>query len=352
MALRLSTTAQLFHAKVPNIFPRISSHDLPCHKTMKRLCQSQVSNFSMAPAEILDSNIFCDYPQYPSLFDILFECNPNTLGQRTMSALPINVFHSYFPSRIHVFCFCLPVWFRPRVQIRIVLFRGWEISIPNLELFSNRVPTELSRFVFPTIFLPKDDRTDSAQEEQPGLPYWTMILVMYASVDASKDLDILTCEFSIILEHLPFLPGCKQILRPLLVLRILAVWIWYPWLLLPSFVMLMILALWILHKTQNHLSQCRLGVQLDLCIFGALSPIRHSSNDRCPSVRQNELLRPSSLFQRLPLICFWLLSGPTPKFSPIFPFLVHCCFFCGNFRGWPCSCCVAKSRRNCGVEKA
>ena len=30
----------------------------------------------------------------------------------------------------------------------------------------------------------------------------------------------------------------------------------------------------------NHLSQYRLGIQLDLCIFGALPPIRHSSNDR------------------------------------------------------------------------
>ena len=50
-----------------------------------------------------------------------------------------------------------------------------------------------------------------------------------------------------------------------------------------------------LHKIQNHLSQYRLGVQLDLCIFGASSPTRHSSNDRCPSVGQNELLRPSSL---------------------------------------------------------
>ena len=44
--------------------------------------------------------------------------------------------------------------------------------------------------------------------------------------------------------------------------------------------MLMILVLQILHKILNHLSQCRLGVQLDLCIFGALAPIRLSSNDR------------------------------------------------------------------------
>ena len=50
-----------------------------------------------------------------------------------------------------------------------------------------------------------------------------------------------------------------------------------------------------LYKNQNHLLQYRLGVQLDLCIFGALPPIQHFSNDRCPSVWQNELLRPSSI---------------------------------------------------------
>ena len=100
--------------------------------------------------------------------------------------------------------------------------------------------------------------------------------------------------------------------------------------------MLMILVLWILHKTPNRLSQCRLGVQLDLCIFGALPPIRHSSNDKCPSVRQNELLRPSSLLHRSPLIYFWLSSGPTPKSFQYFPFFIHCCFAfaAGIFMAW------------------
>ena len=44
-------------------------------------------------------------------------------------------------------------------------------------------------------------------------------------------------------KHLPFLLGYKLILHQLLVLRNLAVWIWCPWLLLPSFKMLMILDL-------------------------------------------------------------------------------------------------------------
>ena len=94
------------------------------------------------------------------------------------------------------------------------------------------------------------------------------------------------------------LPGFKQILGQVLVLRRLAVWRWSPWLLLLSFVMLMILAQWILHKTLNRLLQYHLEVQLDLCIFGALPPIQHFSNDLCPSIRRNELSRPSSLLHR------------------------------------------------------
>ena len=153
--------------------------------------------------------------------------------------------------------------------------------------------------------------------------------------DVSKCLDIPIWEFWIILKHLPCLSGYKQILHQLLDLRTLAVWIWYPWHLLLSFEMLMIPVQWILHKIQNHLSQCRLGVQLDFRIFGALSPIRHSSNDKCPSVRQNELLRPSSLLHRSPLIYFWLLSGHTQEsFSSFSHSLSTAAFAAGIFMAW------------------
>ena len=150
--------------------------------------------------------------------------------------------------------------------------------------------------------------------------------------------NVCTFRFGIfsIMEHLPFLPGYKQILRQLLVLRTLAIWIWYPWLLLPSFVMLMILFWKKLHKIQNHLLQHRLRIQLDLCIFCVFPPIQHFSNDRCLSVRQNELLRPSSLLPRSPLIYFWLLSGPTLESFPIFPIpcpLLPLLLCCGNFHG-------------------
>ena len=77
---------------------------------------------------------------------------------------------------------------------------------------------------FPIIVLPKDDRTDSAQEEQLGLPYWTMILAICVVVDESKCLDTPIWEFSIVCEHLPFLLGYTPILRLQLVHRNQAIW--------------------------------------------------------------------------------------------------------------------------------
>ena len=219
-----------------------------------------------------------------------------------------------------------PIWCHPHTQIRIVLFPDEQRDIPNWKPSHNRISIGFSQIAFPITVLPKDDQINFVQEEQLGLPYWIMILAICVVEDESKCLDIPILEFSIISEHLPFLLGCKQILRPLLVLRNLAVWRWYPWPLRPSFVMLMILVQWILHKTLNHLSQCHLGVRLDLCIFGALSPSRHSSNNRYPSVRQNELLCPSSLLHRSTLICFWLLLCPTPESFQNFPFFISCCF--------------------------
>ena len=121
--------------------------------------------------------------------------------------------------------FLSSVFFRPHTQTRIALFLGVRISIPNLKLFPNRIFKELSRIAFPIIVLPKDDRTDFAQEERLGLPYWTMILAICVVVDESKCLDTPILEFSIICEHLPFSLGYKPILRLLLVLRNLEIWI-------------------------------------------------------------------------------------------------------------------------------
>ena len=54
-------------------------------------------------------------------------------------------------------------------------------SIPNWKLSPNNISIGFSQIAFPIIVLPKDDHTDSAQEERLGLPYWTMILAICVS---------------------------------------------------------------------------------------------------------------------------------------------------------------------------
>ena len=68
-----------------------------------------------------------------------------------------------------VFCFVLST------KLRIILFHGVRISIPNWKLFPNHILKELSRIAFPIIVLSEDDHTDFVQEERLDLPYWTMI---------------------------------------------------------------------------------------------------------------------------------------------------------------------------------
>ena len=118
-----------------------------------------------------------------------------------------------------MFCFCPANRCHPYTQIRIILFHDEQRDIPNLEFSPSHVSIGISQIAFPTIVLPKDDRTDSFPEERLGLSYWTMIWAIGVVVDESKCLDIPILEFSLILEHPPFLPECKQILRQLLVLR-------------------------------------------------------------------------------------------------------------------------------------
>ena len=92
----------------------------------------------------------------------------------------------------------------PHTQIKITLFHGVRISIPNWKPFPNRAVNGFSQIAFPITVLPKDDRTDFVQQERLGLPYWTMILAICVVVDESKCLDIPLLEFTTILEHPPF----------------------------------------------------------------------------------------------------------------------------------------------------
>ena len=135
-------------------------------------------NFSLASAQILDSNIFCNCRPYLYLFRIPIECTPRRRGHKMMLVLPNRLVSPVLSTLDRCSVSFQPIPCRPRTQTRIILFHGLQRSIPNWELSPNRVPTELSRTAFPITVLPKDDRTDFAQEERLGLPCWTTILAI------------------------------------------------------------------------------------------------------------------------------------------------------------------------------
>ena len=196
MELRLWKTVKSFCSPSRNIAPHISLHDLPYHEEMSAPSFPEQSSFSLLLQRSWIQTYFCNFPHYLRLIRILVEYTTNNHGQGMMLARPTRLLSKYFSHWVNVL-------FLPSQSFHVHIYRQ-ELSFPNLELFPNRVPIELSRFAFPIIVLPEDDRTDSFQVERLGLPYWTMIWAICVVVDESKCLDIPIWEFSVILEHLPF----------------------------------------------------------------------------------------------------------------------------------------------------
>ena len=233
----------------------------------------------------------------------------------------INFFMEYFPHRINVLFLSSQFLCHPQTQIRIILFHDVQRDIRNLELSPNHVSKRSSQIAFPITVLPKDDRSDFAQEERLGLPYWTIISAICVVVDESKCLDIPILEFSIIFEHLPFYLGKSRYCVSCLSC---ATWqsendihdfycchLWCWWSLFGEYCIRFII---ISHNIASEYTST--FVFLALCLqFGILQ------KDRCRSVKQNELRRPTSLLHRSPLCYFWFLSNPTLKSFQVSPIL-------------------------------
>ena len=149
---------------------------------------------------------FCSCPQYLCLLRIVVECSPIYHDPRKMLVLPNRLLYWVLTSSNQDFV-SSNKFYVVHTHVSIILFHDEQRNIPNLEFSPIHVSTRFSQNAFPTIVLPKDDRTDSAQEEQLGLPYWTMTLAICVGIDESKCLDTPILEFSIICEHLPFLLG-------------------------------------------------------------------------------------------------------------------------------------------------
>ena len=318
-----------------NIVPHISSHGLPYHKTMKKYENSQsMVIFRLLLRKFATQTWFCICPQYLFLLHIVFEYIPDVHDQRKMLVLPnqllcFGAFHiglilclypaklmsSTYTGKNNPFSLCT----NKHSQLKTFTQPYFN------KIFSNCLSHIVPAKGWPYRFRSRRTTGSSILDHDFGHLCRDRRIHMYIPI----------LDFSIILEHLPFLLGYKLILRLLLVHRNLAVWIWYTWPLLPSFVKLMILAPWILHKIQNHLSQCHLEVQLDLCIFGSLSPIRNSSNDRSPSMMRSLHFYLLFLLHQSRQICFWLWFCPTPEsFSSFSHSLSTAAFAAGIFIAW------------------
>ena len=119
---------------------------------------------------------FRNCPQYLCLFRIVFECSSSIHDPRKMLVLPNQLLCWVLSTADQDFVSFQPILRHPHTQIRIILFDGVRISIPNLELSPNRASIGFSQIAYHITVLPKDDHTDFAKEERLGLPYWTMIL--------------------------------------------------------------------------------------------------------------------------------------------------------------------------------
>ena len=85
----------------------------------------------------------------------------------------LRLFFEFFLHRINVSFLSIQILCHPHTQIRTILVHDVQRDIFNLEFSPSHVSIRFSQIAFPLIVLPKGDRTNSAQEEQLGLPYWT-----------------------------------------------------------------------------------------------------------------------------------------------------------------------------------
>ena len=179
-----------------NIVPHISWHDPPFRRTTKKYEDfPSMVIFQFTPRNFVSQTWLCNCQQYLCSSHIVFECSPSIHDQGKMLVLPNRllcevVFH--IGSR---FCF-FPANFKSSTYTdKNNPFSRCTKRHPNLEFSPSHVSMGFSQIAFPITVLPKDDRTDFAQEERLGLPYWTMISAICVVVDELKCLDIPILEF-------------------------------------------------------------------------------------------------------------------------------------------------------------
>ena len=90
----------------------------------------------------------------------------------------IDFFIEYFPHRINVLFLSGQFFMSSTYSDKINPLSRWTKRHSQFGISPSHVSIGFSQIAFPIIALPKDDRTNSFQEERLGLPYWTMILAI------------------------------------------------------------------------------------------------------------------------------------------------------------------------------
>ena len=269
---------------------------------------------------------FCNCQQYLCLFHIVFECSPSIHDRGKMLVLPNQLLCWALSTSDQGFVSFHPIWCHPHTQIRIILYHGARISIPNWKTFSqpyfNRIFSNCLSHNSPARGWPYRFRSRGTSILDHDLGHYCRGGRIQMS--GHSDLGIF-----VIWVHPPFFLGISRYCVSCLSC---APWqsgcdihdfccchLWCGWSFFCEYCIRTRIVFYNITSEYNSTFVC-LVLRLQ---FGI------SSNDRCPSVGRNELLRPSSLFHKSPVSYFWLLSGSTPKFLQVLPFFIHCCFCCG-----------------------
>ena len=187
------------------------------HATVFAWSFSQPGNFSVAPVEIRDSNIFlCSSIIFS--FDLHSRwVHPNCTWSRNEVGFV----------KIHMFSSSSSTWEPYSASFQqflcLILVCEEQKDIPNLVLFPIQVSIELPRIVCHSTILPMGVHVNFVQEVPQGLECLPMVWAICVVEDVSTRLDILTSEFWAISERLSVLSECKRKWRRLLVRHNLAI---------------------------------------------------------------------------------------------------------------------------------
>ena len=172
--IELCIVVELSCLPTHNIVPHISWHDPPCRKTTKRysdfpnmtIFNCSLGNSGFKHGSVIVNNIF-------AYFTLSLSTSQVYMIWERCWFFQINFCIEYFPHRINVL-FLSSQFYVIHIH-REKNFHGVRISVPSWKPSLNRASIGFSQIAFPITVLPKDDRTDFAQEERLDLPCWTMI---------------------------------------------------------------------------------------------------------------------------------------------------------------------------------